>query len=217
MSERVAVVDCGSGNLRSAEKALVRAARGAGIDRRVAVTADPDAVRRADRLVLPGVGAFAECRDGLARVAGMLDALDEACRAAKPILGICVGMQLLASRGHEYRVEPGLDWIAGEVQPLKPADRAAKIPHMGWNRLTPTLAGSRHPLLDGIGPGAHMYFVHSYHFVPAARAAVLAESDHGGRFVAAIGRDTVVGTQFHPEKSQQMGQKLLENFLRWRP
>ena len=217
MSESVAVVDGGSGNLRSAEKALVRAARSLGLDRRVGVTADPDRVAGADRVVLPGVGAFAACRTGLETVDGMTEALATVRRAGRPILGICVGMQLLADRGFEYGVEPGLGWIAGDVRPLDPGEPRYKIPHMGWNALFPTHKGSRHPLLDGVVPGDQVYFVHSYRFVPASLTDVLAEVEHGRRFAAVVGRDAVVGTQFHPEKSQRVGQTMLRNFLRWRP
>jgi glutamine amidotransferase len=212
------IVDYGSGNLHSARKALERAAREAIGSQAIAVTADPDLVRIADRIVLPGVGAFADCRRGLDAVAGMVEALTESVIArGRPFLGICVGMQLMASRGLEFETTKGLDWIAGEVTAIVPRDPSLKIPHMGWNTLSPH---RDHPLLRGIetGPmGLHAYFVHSYRFVPADRNAVIAEADHGGAISALVGRDNLAGTQFHPEKSQRLGLALLANFLRWRP
>ena len=213
----VAVVDYGSGNLHSAVKALERAAREGGSGATIALTADPEIVRRADRIVLPGVGAFADCKRGLDSIDGMIEALEEAvAREAKPFLGICVGMQLLATRGLEHGGSPGLDWIAGQVAPLTPADPHLKIPHMGWN----TLDATRHPVLKGIptGPdGWHAYFVHSYAFRASEPADVVATTDYGGAIAAMVGRDTIVGTQFHPEKSQALGLALLANFLSWSP
>jgi glutamine amidotransferase len=214
----VAIVDYGSGNLHSAAKAFERAARETGHDQPILVTRDPDAVRHADRVVLPGVGAFADCRRGLDAVPGMIDALVESVRRnARPFLGICVGMQLMAERGREYEVTDGLGWIAGEVDRIAPADPALKIPHMGWNTLNERRP---HPLLDGIplGPnGLHAYFVHSYQLAPADPADLVAQADYGGPVTAIVGRDTAVGTQFHPEKSQRLGLALIGNFLRWTP
>jgi imidazole glycerol-phosphate synthase subunit HisH len=214
----VAIVDYGSGNLHSAAKAFERAARETGHDQPILVTRDPDVVRRADRVVLPGVGAFADCRRGLDAVPGMVDALVESVRGnARPFLGICVGMQLMAERGREYAVTEGLGWIAGEVDKIAPADPALKVPHMGWNTLNER---KPHPLLDGIplGPkGLHAYFVHSYQLEPADPADLVAEADYGGPITAIVGRDTAIGTQFHPEKSQRLGLALIGNFLQWKP
>lgn len=214
----VAVIDYGSGNLHSAAKAFERAARESGHDQPVVVTGDPDRVARADRVVLPGVGAFADCRRGLDCIPGMVDALDAAVRKnGRPFFGICVGMQLMAERGREYRVTPGLGWIAGEVDRIAPKDKDLKIPHMGWNTLNVL---SAHPLLDGIplGPdGLHAYFVHSYELKPSQRSDLVAQADYGGPLTAIVGRDNMVGTQFHPEKSQRLGLKLIANFLRWNP
>jgi glutamine amidotransferase len=214
----VAIVDYGSGNLHSAAKAFERAAREEGLAQPIVVTSDPEAVRRADRVVLPGVGAFADCRHGLDAVSGMVEALDESVRQrGRPFLGICVGMQLMAERGREYEVVEGLGWIPGEVDRITPADPNLKIPHMGWNTLNERRA---HPLLEGIavGPqGLHAYFVHSFHLNVAERSDVVAEADYGGAVTAIVGRDTMVGTQFHPEKSQRLGLKLIANFLKWRP
>ena len=214
----VAIVDYGSGNLHSAAKAFERAAHEHGLDRPIVVTRDPDAVARADRVVLPGVGAFADCRRGLDAVAGMVDALNESVRArGRPFLGICVGMQLMAERGREYEVVEGLGWIPGEVDRIAPSDPNLKIPHMGWNTLEER---APHPLLDGIavGPqGLHAYFVHSFHLKPTVRSDLVAEADYGGPVTAVVGRDTMVGTQFHPEKSQRLGLRLIANFLKWKP
>jgi glutamine amidotransferase len=212
----VAIVDYGSGNLRSAAKAFERAVGEAGLDAEVRVTADPADVLRADHVVLPGVGAFADCRRGLDAVPGMVDALRQAVLdGGRPFLGICVGMQLLADVGREHGDHRGLGWIGGEVARIAPADPALKIPHMGWNELV--LARPHHPLLAGIGEGAHAYFVHSYAFVCAEDADVLARVDYGGPITAIIGRDNIAGTQFHPEKSQAVGLRLIANFLGWRP
>ncbi len=214
----VAVIDYGSGNLHSAAKALERAAREGGTGDKIEVTSDPDAVRRADRVVLPGVGAFADCKRGLDAVPGMVAALTEAVRErGKPFFGICVGMQLMAERGRENVVTEGLGWIGGEVDRIAPADSTLKIPHMGWNTLAPKRG---HALLDGIalGPqGLHAYFVHSYQLQPANKADLVAEADYGGPVTAMVARDNLAGTQFHPEKSQRLGLALLANFLRWKP
>lgn len=214
----VAIIDYGSGNLHSAQKAFERAVREAGLDVAVVVTSDPQAVLAADRIVLPGVGAFADCRAGLDAVPGMVEALGEAVgRRGRPFMGICVGMQLMADRGLEYVTSPGLGWIAGDVTMIEPSDPRLKIPHMGWN----TIAACReHPVLDGIptGPdGWHAYFVHSYHLVTKDGASLVATTDYGGTVTAVVGRDNLVGTQFHPEKSQILGLALITNFLRWRP
>jgi glutamine amidotransferase len=214
----VAIVDYGSGNLHSAAKAFERAARESGHDQPILVTDDPDQVRRADRIVLPGVGAFADCRRGLDAVSGMVEALEERVRGqGRPFLGICVGAQLMAERGLEYEVVPGLGWIPGDVDKIRPADPALKIPHMGWNTLTEIRP---HPLLDGIplGPeGLHAYFVHSYHLHTSDRTSLVAEADYGGPVTAIVARDTCAGTQFHPEKSQKLGLALIANFLKWTP
>ncbi|CFX15559.1 Imidazole glycerol phosphate synthase subunit HisH [Candidatus Filomicrobium marinum] len=216
--QNAVIIDYGSGNLHSAGKALERAARESGSEFRVQVTAKPDDVAAADRIVLPGVGAFADCMKGLTAVPGMREALEKAVISeGKPFLGICVGMQLLATRGLEFGVTEGFDWIPGEVRALEPSAPALKIPHMGWNTLNVLRP---HPLLKDIetGPnGLHAYFVHSYHLVPERPDDVVAETDYGGPVTAIVGRDNIVGTQFHPEKSQTLGLKLLANFLSWRP
>jgi imidazole glycerol-phosphate synthase subunit HisH len=214
----VAIIDYGSGNLHSARKALERAAHEIGNGTDVRLTNDPDDVRKAERIVLPGVGAFADCRRGLHAVGGMVEALNEAAiEEGKPFLGICVGMQLMATRGLEHQVTPGLDWIPGDVVAIEPADRSLKIPHMGWNTLT---VQRQHKLIEGIATGEnglHAYFVHSFHLKPAAPDLMIAETHHGSALAAIVGRDNLVGTQFHPEKSQALGLALLRNFLRWRP
>jgi glutamine amidotransferase len=215
---KVAIIDYGSGNLHSARKAFERAARDSGIEAEIDVTSDPAAVRAADRVVLPGVGAFADCRRGLDAVPGMVEALSEAVRRdARPFFGICVGMQLLASRGLEYKVTAGLDWIPGDVALITPADEALKIPHMGWNNLHPQ---RDHELLDGLKLGAdglNAYFVHSFALNAANDDDVVALADYGGAVTAIVARDNMVGTQFHPEKSQKLGLGLIANFLRWKP
>jgi glutamine amidotransferase len=212
----VAIVDYGSGNLRSAAKAFERAVADAGMKTRVEVTDRTEDVKRADRIVLPGVGAFADCRRGLAALPGMVEALTEqVIGKRKPFFGICVGMQLMADVGLEHGRTPGLGWIKGEVAALTPADESLKIPHMGWNNLR--FDGAQHPLFRGVSEGAHVYFVHSYAFRPADAADVVASVDYGGPQVAAVGRDNLVGTQFHPEKSQAVGLRLISNFLTWRP
>ena len=214
----VAIIDYGSGNLHSAAKAFERAARDSGSSQIINVTNDPQALRTAERVVLPGVGAFADCRRGLDQVPGMVEALDEAVRKqGKPFLGICVGMQLMAQRGCEYTVTEGLGWVAGEVCRITPRGAALKIPHMGWNTLE---AHRPHPLLAGIplGPeGLHAYFVHSYHLQVGDTGDLVAESDYGGPVTALVGRDNYAGTQFHPEKSQKLGLALIANFLKWKP
>ena len=214
----VAVIDYGSGNLHSAAKALERAARESGLNETIEVTRDPEKVRRADRVVLPGVGAFADCKAGLVAVPGMIAAMSEAVHGrGRPFFGICVGMQLLAERGRENAVTEGLGWIKGEVDKIAPRDKTLKIPHMGWNTLEPKRA---HPLFDGIGLGAdgpHAYFVHSYQLTPAEPGDLLAASDYGGPITAAVARGNIAGSQFHPEKSQKLGLALLANFLKWKP
>ncbi|WP_370876835.1 imidazole glycerol phosphate synthase subunit HisH [Ancylobacter amanitiformis] len=214
----VALIDYGSGNLHSAGKALERAARESAGNRTVLVTADPEVVRRADRIVLPGVGAYADCRRGLDAVPGMVEALTEAVLGrGTPFLGICVGLQLMATRGLEHGETRGLGWIEGDVVKLAPTDPALKIPHMGWNSLDLVRP---HPLLAGIptGPaGLDAYFVHSYHLNAARPVDVIATSDYGGKVTAVVGRDNIAGTQFHPEKSQRLGLALLANFLAWTP
>jgi glutamine amidotransferase len=214
----IAIVDYGSGNLHSAAKAFERAAREQGCDQQILVTSDPDKVRGADRIVLPGVGAFADCRRGLDAVAGMVEALNETVREkGRPFLGICVGMQLMAERGREYEVVDGLGWIPGEVDRITPSDPNLKIPHMGWNTLNER---RKHPLFDGIALGAdglHGYFVHSYHLNVADRADLVADADYGGAVTAVVARDNYAGTQFHPEKSHRLGLALIGNFLTWKP
>jgi len=209
----VAIIDYGSGNLRSAAKSFERAAREAGLAARVMVTADAKDVAGADRIVLPGVGAFGDCRAGLDRLAGIEEALDRAVmRGGRPFLGICVGMQLMGDLGLEHGRHPGLGWIAGEVVPIEAP--GLKIPHMGWNELG---FARPHPLTAGLEVGAHAYFVHSYRFEAKDAASVVATTDYGGAIVAIVARDNLAGTQFHPEKSQATGLRLIANFLRWRP
>jgi glutamine amidotransferase len=214
----VAIVDYGSGNLHSAAKAFERAARESGHDQPILVTSKPDDVARADRIVLPGVGAYADCRRGLDAIPGMIEALElSVVKNGRPFFGICVGMQLMAERGLEYRVTPGLGWIAGEVDKIAPSDPYLKIPHMGWNTLN---MRKPHPLLDEIplGPdGLHAYFVHSYHLKAADADELVAQADYGGPVTAIVGRANMVGTQFHPEKSQRLGLRLIANFLKWTP
>ena len=210
--QSVALIDYGSGNLRSAEKALRRAA---GERADIVVTHDPEVVARADRIVLPGVGAFAACMAHLRERDGLVEAMTEAVKGrGAPFLGVCVGMQLLATRGLEFGETPGLGWIEGDVVRMEPANPALKVPHMGWNALE---ARRDHPLLNGEPEGAHMYFTHSFALKPADPDDVVAFADHGGVFVAAVARGNVAGVQFHPEKSQAAGLKLLSNFLEWRP
>ena len=209
----VAIVDYGSGNLRSAAKAFERVVQEQGLSQRVIVTADPEVVLKADRIVLPGVGAFADCRAGLDAVPGMVEAMVQRVRVqARPFLGICVGMQLMATLGQEHGQHAGLDWIPGEVVPLDPG---LKVPHMGWNELD--VDRTDHPLVAGLGQGAHAYFVHSYHYRCRDAADVVAHVEYGGPVTALIARQTMAGTQFHPEKSQATGLAVIANFLRWTP
>jgi glutamine amidotransferase len=208
----VALIDYGSGNLASAAKALAHAAKGKA---EIVTTADPQVVKDAERIVLPGVGAFADCMKGLSGVPGMVEALREkVLKDGAPFLGICVGMQLLATVGVEFGRHAGLGWIAGEVVKIAPDDPNLKIPHMGWNELNIL---TKHPLLKGIETGSHAYFVHSYHLKPALPEDLIASTDYGETLTAMVGNENIVGTQFHPEKSQATGLKLLENFLGWRP
>jgi glutamine amidotransferase len=208
------LVDYDSGNLHSAEKAFQRMASEVG-GGDVLVTSRPEDVARADRIVLPGDGAFPACRAALGSYGGLYEAIAEAVTTrARPFLGICVGMQMLAARGHEYRLTEGFGWIDGDVVRIDPADPTLKVPHMGWNDL---VIDRPHPVLDGIRTGDHAYFVHSYHFRVADPAHLLAHCDYGGPITAIVGRDTIVGTQFHPEKSQTAGLRLIANFLRWAP
>lgn len=212
----VTIIDYGSGNLRSAAKAFERAAREAGLDATILVTSDAEQVRKADRVVLPGVGAFGDCKAGLDAVPGMIEAMTEVAHdKGHPFLGICVGMQLMADRSVEHGVHQGLGWIGGDVVPLDPADKSLKIPHMGWNELE--FSPGAHPLLDGIAPLSHAYFVHSYHVQVSHPAECVATVDYGGPVTALIARGTMAGTQFHPEKSQATGLRLITNFLRWAP
>ncbi|MFY9643076.1 MAG: imidazole glycerol phosphate synthase subunit HisH [Rhodomicrobium sp.] len=214
----VAIVDYQSGNLHSAAKAFERAARESGIAAEISVTSDPGTVKRADRIVLPGVGAFGDCYRGLESTPGMIEALQEAVlEGGRPFFGICVGMQLLANRGLEHGTHEGLGWIGGEVTLIQPADKALKVPHMGWNTLSYLRS---HPLFEGIPGGAegwHAYFVHSYQFRAEDPSDVAATADYGGAVTAAIARGNIAGSQFHPEKSQKLGLKLISNFLKWRP
>jgi glutamine amidotransferase len=208
------LIDYESGNLHSAEKAFQRMARETGAGE-VIVTSAPEDVARADRIVLPGDGAFPACRRALVDRTGLFDAMVEAVEEkGRPFLGICVGMQLMATTGHEYEEVPGLGWIAGDVVRIEPADPALKVPHMGWNDL---VIDRPHPVLDGIATGDHAYFVHSYHMRVRDPADRLAHCDYGGEITAIVGRGTMVGTQFHPEKSQAAGLRLIANFLQWRP
>jgi glutamine amidotransferase len=214
----VALIDYGAGNLRSAEKAFQYAIAAAGLSESVTITADPDVVARADRVVLPGDGAFADCRRGLDAVDGMIEAINETIdRRARPFFGICVGMQLLATRGLEYETTAGLDRIPGEVRAVTPDDPRLKVPHMGWNTLRLV---NDHPLFDGIALGDggwHAYFLHGFHLVTDEARDVAAVADYGGPVTAVVARGTIAGTQFHPEKSQKLGLTLLGNFLQWRP
>jgi glutamine amidotransferase len=214
----VAIIDYGSGNLHSAAKAFERAAREEASPLAVKVTSKPEEVRDAERIVLPGVGAFADCRRGLGQIPGMIEALDEAVRKrGKPFLGICVGLQLMAERGLEHGLTPGLGWIEGEVRAIAPSDASLKIPHMGWNTLA---LRRKHALFENIPTGEtglNAYFVHSYHFVPARQEALVADTDYGGPITAFVAKDNLAGSQFHPEKSQKLGLALIANFLKWKP
>ncbi len=212
----VAIIDYGSGNLRSAAKAFERAISEANLTEKVLVTADPNDIQKADRVVLPGVGAYADCKRGLMAIDGMADVLREHVEVSgKPFFGICVGMQLMASHGLEHGTTDGFNWIKGDVEHIAPSDLNLKIPHMGWNELeVPT---KPHPLFAGVDTGMHVYFVHSYHMHAANDRDVLAITNYGGPITAAVGHDNIVGTQFHPEKSQEAGLRIITNFLRWRP
>ena len=214
----VAIIDYGSGNLHSAAKAFERAAREEASPLAVKVTSKPEEVRDAERIVLPGVGAFADCRNGLARIPGMIEALEELVRMrGKPFLGICVGLQLMAERGLEHGLTPGLGWIKGEVRAIAPSDASLKIPHMGWNTLA---LRRKHALLEGIPTGEsglNAYFVHSYHLVPERPDALIASTDYGGPITAFVAKDNLAGSQFHPEKSQKLGLAVIANFLKWKP
>jgi glutamine amidotransferase len=215
MSGIVAIVDYGSGNLRSAQKALERVASENATGQSIVVTADSDIVANAERIVLPGVGAFGDCMSGLKAVPGMIDVLREAVlKRGVAFLGICVGMQLLADVGREFGDHEGLGWIGGEVVKIEPTDPALKIPHMGWNELK---IEKPHALLEGIPAGGHAYFVHSYHFRAKNSGDVFATTDYAQTLTAIVGRNNIAGTQFHPEKSQAVGLTLLANFLKWRP
>ncbi len=215
---KIAIIDYGSGNLRSAQKAFERAASDSGLSAEVVLTSNPDIVRSADRIVLPGVGAYADCRAGLNAVDGMVDALDEAViRNARPFFGICVGMQLMAERGLEKTTTEGLGWIGGDVVRMEPEDTSLKIPQIGWNTLNLVRP---HPLLEGIqigDDGLHAYFVHSYHLACSNKDECIATTNYGGKVTAMVGRDNMIGTQFHPEKSQRLGLALISNFLKWAP
>ncbi len=217
--QTVAIIDYGSGNLRSAAKAFERMTAETGLARTITVTADAAVVAAADRVVLPGVGAFADCRRGVTEPPGMMAALEAAViENARPFLGICVGMQLMATRGLEHGETPGFDWITGDVVAIEPGSPELKIPHMGWNELN--IRAPEHPVLDRLAPGGtapHTYFVHSYHLAAADSRNVLATTDYGGPITAMVGRDNMVGTQFHPEKSQTTGLRLIANFLKWSP
>lgn len=210
---KVAVVDYGSGNLTSASRALALAAEREGLPADVRVTADPDYVAAADRIVLPGQGAFADCARGLAAVRGMREAIERATQAGAPFLGICVGMQLMAQRGLEHEVTPGFGWIDGEIAEMQVPH--LRLPQMGWNALDFT--PGRHTLLDGLAPGDHVYFVHSYALTGGRAGEAIAMTDYGGPVVAMVASGNLAGTQFHVEKSQEVGIRILSNFLRWAP
>lgn len=214
---KIAIIDYGSGNLHSAQKAIEKAA--ARLNKaQVEVTSDPEKILLADRIVLPGVGAFGDCKNGLSEIPNLIDALNEAVlKRGRPFLGICVGMQLLATMGLEHECTNGLDWIKGVVRPLEPSDRSLRIPQMGWNTLSML---REHELLEGVplgDEGLHAYFVHSYFFDCDNSNDLVAVTDYGGPVTAVVARDNVAGSQFHPEKSQKLGIAFLENFLRWKP
>jgi len=215
---KTVIIDYGSGNLHSALKAFERAAADNGIQGRIIVSNKADEVATADRIVLPGVGAFKDCRDGLNAVEGMREVLQQQVIArGRPFLGICVGMQLMATRGLEHQTTQGLGWVAGDVVRITPDDPALKIPHMGWNTLK---LHSGHPVMQDIATGEnglHAYFVHSYHLQPTLPEDLIATTDYGGAVTAIVGYENLVGTQFHPEKSQELGLRLIANFLRWKP
>ena len=216
---KIAVIDPGSGNLASVRRALERVVREGAVAAEIAVTTEADAVRAADRIIMPGQGAFAACRRGLDALPGMVEALTEqVLTKGKPFLGICVGMQLMAERGLEHGITPGLGWIAGEIAPMDPRDAAGAalpLPQMGWNALR--LAAPAHPLLAGVAEGGHAYFVHSYALSGGRTDQLLAAAEYGGAIPAIVGRDNLAGTQFHAEKSGAVGLRILANFLGWRP
>ncbi len=218
MSERVVVIDYGSGNLRSVARSLERMASEAGLSHEIIVSSLTDDVRRADRVVLPGVGAFGDCRKALDAIPGMVDAIqDVALNHARPFLGICVGMQLMATCGLEHGSHDGFDWFSGVVMPIDVADKGLKVPHMGWNELILSERARTHPLFTDIRDGDHAYFVHSYHMALEISESRLASTMHGVELTAVIGEGSIAGVQFHPEKSQITGLKFLQNFLEWRP
>lgn len=218
MTQTIALIDYGAGNVRSAANALEEAARREGLSVTVDLTNDPEAIIAADRVLLPGVGAFGACRAGIDAVDGLYEALEDvALKQAKPFLGICVGMQLLATRGLEHGEHEGFGWIPGEVRRLAPRDQNLKIPHMGWNAVSPVNGAAHHPVFGALAPGEHAYFVHSYAFDVQSRDNVALVCEYGGEFTAALARGNVIGTQFHPEKSQAAGLALLGAFLKWTP
>lgn len=218
MSETVAIIDYGSGNLRSAEKAIDRASREAGLNQTILVTDKPDVVAKADRIVLPGVGAFGDCRDGLLAIDGLKEAIQKVVwEENKPFLGICVGMHLMAREGHEHGIHKGMGWIDGIVKKMESSDASLKIPHMGWNEVVLTDEGQTHPVAKVLKSEDHAYFVHSYHMAMDTEDALLGYANHGGHVTAIVGHDNMIGTQFHPEKSQRVGLKFLRAFLEWRP
>lgn len=225
------IIDYGSGNLHSALKSFERASRESGLNKQIILTNDPKQIAAADHIVLPGVGAYADCLSGLEAIEGLRETLEEAViQKAKPFLGICVGMQLMSTEGHEHKISKGLNWVPGIVEAIKPNDSHLKIPHMGWNTLKVRQTASdaaesaqpqqSHPILKDIKTGEdglHAYFVHSYHFIPENPEHVLATTNYGGEITAMIAKDNMIGTQFHPEKSQTLGLKLITNFLQWKP
>jgi glutamine amidotransferase len=218
MTGAVAIIDYGSGNLRSAAKAFEKVISDEGLDLDVKVTSDPEYLIRAERIVLPGQGAFGSCMDGLRFLSGMLEVLEEAViKEGKPFLGICVGMQLLAERGLEHGEHKGLEWLGGEVVPLNPADKNLKIPHMGWNKLVFPLQKPDHPLIKNVREEDHFYFVHSFMFESKNNNDIIAFTDYGGHVTAVVGRDNIAGVQFHPEKSQKAGLRMIRDFLYWNP
>ncbi len=213
---RIAIIDYGSGNLKSVAKAFDRCVRDEGLSLDVELVCDPEKVRRSSHIVLPGVGAFADCKAGLTALDGMVDVLAEVVQSdARPFMGICVGMQLMAEFGYEHGEHTGLGWLEGVVKPLEPIKNSIKIPHMGWNELD--IINGHHPLFAGLKNKQHVYFVHSYHMICNNSDDLMAKTDYGGSISAIVGRDNMVGTQFHPEKSQRVGLKLISNFIKWKP
>ena len=212
----IAIIDYGSGNLKSVAKAFDRCVRDEGLSLDVELVCDPEKVRRSSQIVLPGVGAFADCKAGLTALDGMIDVLAEVVQSdARPFMGICVGMQLMAEFGYEHGKHTGLGWLEGVVKTLEPINNSIKIPHMGWNELD--IINGHHPLFAGFKNKQHVYFVHSYHMICNNSDDVMAKTDYGGSISAIVGRDNMVGTQFHPEKSQRVGLKLISNFIKWKP